>query len=69
MFLRGTLPLARGLHVLPGVIDTHMQELIRNCDEERFPEVQRFRELKRDQAFSTPEFVAPACWRELPCLL
>ena len=52
---------ARGLRayaVSPGVIDTHMQELIRSCTPDQFPEVQRFREMKRAGSFNTPEFVA-----------
>jgi NAD(P)-dependent dehydrogenase (short-subunit alcohol dehydrogenase family) len=51
----------RGLraHALaPGVVDTHMQELIRACPPERFPDVERFLELKREEAFNTPAFVA-----------
>jgi benzil reductase ((S)-benzoin forming) len=42
----------------PGVIDTDMQELIRACTPERFPSVERFRELKQTGRFNSPEFVA-----------
>jgi len=48
----------RAYSVAPGVVDTAMQELIRNCTPERFPEVERFREMRRDDAFNTGEFVA-----------
>lgn len=44
--------------VAPGVIDTAMQELIRRQTEESFPHVERFRDMKRAEAFSTPEHVA-----------
>lgn len=44
--------------VAPGIIDTHMQELIRATPAERFPQVERFRKLKEDEAFSSPSFVA-----------
>ena len=44
--------------VAPGVIDTAMQELIRETPPERFPEVERFRRMKAEQSFNTPEFVA-----------
>lgn len=44
--------------VAPGVIDTDMQRKIREVPLERFPERERFRQLKRDEAFNTPEFVA-----------
>ena len=48
----------RVFSVAPGVIDTAMQEAIRDCDADRFPAVARFHELKRDDAFNTPGFVA-----------
>ncbi len=44
--------------VAPGVIDTAMQERIRETSPEEFPEVERFRQMKRDNAFKTPEWVA-----------
>ncbi len=44
--------------VAPGVIDTDMQELIRNSTADDFPEVERFREMKRDESFNSCEFVA-----------
>jgi len=44
--------------VAPGVVDTDMQELIRSCDEDRFPEVERFREMKRSESFNSTAFVA-----------
>ena len=52
---------ARGLRayaVAPGVIDTDMQNRIRDCTPEDFPEVERFREMKRNEGFNTPGFVA-----------
>ena len=44
--------------VAPGIIDTDMQALIRSTDAADFPMVEKFRELKRDDAFSSAEFVA-----------
>jgi len=52
---------AHGLraHALaPGVIDTDMQARIRATPAERFPEVERFLERKREEHFNTPRFVA-----------
>lgn len=48
----------RAYAVAPGVIDTGMQTLIRACAPEDFPEVERFREMKRDDTYNTPAFVA-----------
>lgn len=42
----------------PGVVDTAMQELIRSKSETDFPDVARFRALKREGALETPESVA-----------
>lgn len=44
--------------VAPGVIDTDMQALIREQSAENFPEVGRFLEMKREDSFNTPGFVA-----------
>lgn len=52
---------ARGLRahaVAPGIVDTAMQELIRRQRPEDFPDVERFRQLKRDEAFNSVAFVA-----------
>ena len=48
----------RAYAVAPGVIDTDMQALIRATPAERFPEVARFVERKREGHFNTPGFVA-----------
>lgn len=48
----------RCLAVAPGVIDTDMQTQIRASTAEAFPEVERFREMKAQDAFNTPRFVA-----------
>ena len=48
----------RAYAVAPGVVDTHMQELIRGSALEDFPEVERFRELKRSGGFNSISFVA-----------
>jgi NAD(P)-dependent dehydrogenase (short-subunit alcohol dehydrogenase family) len=48
----------RAHSVAPGVIDTEMQALIRASSEENFPEVERFRERKRDGAFNSARYVA-----------
>jgi len=48
----------RAYSVAPGIIDTHMQALIRSSTAEQFPQVERFLEYKRNEAFNTPAFVA-----------
>lgn len=48
----------RAYAVAPGVVDTAMQELIRSCDEQQFPMVGKFHELKEAEAFNTVPFVA-----------
>ena len=48
----------RAYAVAPGVIDTAMQERIRSCSPDLFPEVERFLEMKREGNFNTPTFVA-----------
>jgi NAD(P)-dependent dehydrogenase (short-subunit alcohol dehydrogenase family) len=48
----------RAYAVAPGVIDTDMQTLIRACGPDVFPEVERFVEMKRDDSYNTPGFVA-----------
>jgi benzil reductase ((S)-benzoin forming) len=48
----------RAYSVAPGIIDTGMQELIREQKPENFPMVEKFREIKRNETFSTPQFVA-----------
>ncbi len=48
----------RAYSVAPGVIDTDMQATIRGCPEDRFPDVERFHELKRDDGFNSAGFVA-----------
>lgn len=51
--------------VRPGVVDTPMQELIREQDSDRFPDVERFRELKRTGGLVSPEGVADFIWQLL----
>jgi NAD(P)-dependent dehydrogenase (short-subunit alcohol dehydrogenase family) len=48
----------RAYSVAPGVIDTDMQVLIRDCAPEDFPEVERFRERKVTDSYNTAGFVA-----------
>jgi NAD(P)-dependent dehydrogenase (short-subunit alcohol dehydrogenase family) len=48
----------RAYSVAPGIIDTDMQTLIRSTDPADFPLVEKFHDLKRDDAFSSLEFVA-----------
>lgn len=48
----------RAYAVAPGVIDTDMQALIRSQPEERFPMLEKFLQLKRDDAFNSPAYVA-----------
>ncbi len=47
----------RAYSIAPGIIDTDMQSLIRSCSADQFPMVEKFHELKADDAFSSPEFV------------
>jgi len=44
--------------VAPGVIDTDMQDLIRRTSADDFPMVDRFIEMKENDTFSSPRFVA-----------
>ncbi len=46
--------------VAPGIIDTDMQELIRTMTADRFPLVEKFRNLKSEGAFTTADKVANA---------
>lgn len=48
----------RAYAIAPGIIDTDMQSLIRSCSPEQFPMVEKFQELKEDDAFSSESFVA-----------
>jgi benzil reductase ((S)-benzoin forming) len=60
----------RVIAVAPGVVDTAMQAEIRGTDEQAFPAVERFHELKRSGALTTPAEAAAAIWslltRRLP---
>ena len=48
----------RAHSVAPGVVDTAMQARIRESTPEDFPDVERFHERKRDNAFNSPRYVA-----------
>lgn len=48
----------RAYAVAPGVVDTDMQARIRASSVEDFPELERFKDMKRDDTFNTPGFVA-----------
>ena len=48
----------RAYSLAPGVVDTAMQEEIRGFDAEIFPAVDRFLEMKAEDSFNTPGFVA-----------
>ena len=51
----------RGLRVhavAPGVIDTDMQRTIRSKSRDEFPMLDKFLQLKADDAFNSPEYVA-----------
>ena len=48
----------RAYAIAPGVIDTDMQVMIRATPRERFPMVDKFRELEAADAFSSTEHVA-----------
>ena len=51
-------PGIRAYAVAPGVVDTDMQAEIRATPADRFPRVERFQELKRQEAFNSPAWVA-----------
>ena len=55
----------RAYAVAPGVVDTDMQATIRATPEDRFPTVERFRDLARTGAFNTPPWVADQVLRLL----
>jgi benzil reductase ((S)-benzoin forming) len=48
----------RAYAVAPGVVDTDMQAAIRATSPDRFPRVERFRELRRTGAYNSPAWVA-----------
>jgi len=48
----------RAYAIAPGVVDTAMQERVRACQPEEFPDVARFLQLKAEDAFNAPDFVA-----------
>jgi NAD(P)-dependent dehydrogenase (short-subunit alcohol dehydrogenase family) len=48
----------RAFAVAPGVVDTAMQEMIRATPAERFPAVERFREIRAAGAYNSPAWVA-----------
>ena len=50
------------ISVAPGVVDTPMQDEIRQLDDAHFPDVQRFRDLKSDGILRSPDVVARELW-------
>jgi len=44
--------------VAPGIIDTDMQQMIRNSTPEQFPRLQKFLDIKASDGFSSPQFIA-----------
>ena len=58
-------PAVRVRAVAPGVVDTGMQELVRDLSEEQFPAVGKFRQLHADGALSDPYDVASRLWELL----
>lgn len=48
----------RAYSLAPGVIDTDMQVAIRAASKQQFPMVQKFIDLKAQEAFNTPAYVA-----------
>lgn len=52
----------RVLSVAPGVVETAMQEQIRDMSPDAFPAVERFRELAREGALRDPGEVARELW-------
>ena len=55
----------RVLSVAPGIVETAMQEEIRETPADAFPSVERFRELHREGALRTPAEVARDLWKLL----
>jgi benzil reductase ((S)-benzoin forming) len=51
-------PSLRVASVAPGVVDTEMQGQIRDADEARFPQRERFAEMKRSGQLASPEEAA-----------
>ena len=51
--------------IAPGVVDTGMQELIRDTDARDFPQVERFRALHAEGALLAPAAVAREMWAVL----
>lgn len=49
--------------IAPGVVATAMQDMIRDQDEGRFPNVERFRDLHRDGNLADPAEVGAKFWR------
>ncbi len=48
----------RAYSIAPGVVDTAMQTLTRASSAENFPDVEHFRERKRENAFNSARYVA-----------
>lgn len=48
----------RAYSIAPGVIDTEMQEKIRNATKSDFPMVDKFHEIKANDSFNTPPYIA-----------
>lgn len=67
----------KAVSVAPGIIDTGMQEKIRESGEEDFPQIEHFRDYKRSGKLSSPEETAAGLiqlmqrpdFHELPVLL
>lgn len=51
--------------IAPGVVDTGMQELIRQTDETDFPSVERFHDLHREGDLAEPETAARRVWKAI----
>lgn len=51
--------------IAPGVIDTAMQDQIRQMSEEDFPKVQRFRDLHENRELVQPEDAAARLWKAI----
>jgi len=48
----------RAYSIAPGVIDTDMQTMIRSTDKKDFPMVDKFHEIKTNDSFNTPPYIA-----------
>jgi NAD(P)-dependent dehydrogenase (short-subunit alcohol dehydrogenase family) len=62
-------PQTKFYSVAPGLVDTHMQEQIREVDSDEFPSVKRLHQAQGTESMPTPEQFAPLFIQKLPQVL